>query len=290
MFLLNGEIMNSHELGCEVQMIKEITSSEGAIKRYFLGKNDGIVLKNGIREVNTGFGKLNNKINSVMNILESFPNDEKHESIKKELIKAKGWFNVYMGNKERIYKVILEDDENLLILRKSDNGSKVIDVQLIKDELGEEKSQNILSQYFIKNQLKIRQNISRLDKNDLLVMVNAFSEKNKIGLNNNEHYITVNLQKIGPLDNQELSTFLTRNPDSKYKNDDYYYNTQQAGWRSFRNSETVQLAYFKEKINQNNDLKMNFSRKDESMSCSDTIIFKEEIKQERRLPVRKLKF
>jgi len=172
MFLLNGEIMNSHELGCEVQMIKEITSSEGAIKRYFLGKNDGIVLKNGIREVNTGFGKLNNKINSVMNILESFPNDEKHESIKKELIKAKGWFNVYMGNKERIYKVILEDDENLLILRKSDNGSKVIDVQLIKDELGEEKSQNILSQYFIKNQLKIRQNISRLDKNDLLVMVN----------------------------------------------------------------------------------------------------------------------
>lgn len=37
--------MNSHELGCEVQMIKEITSSEGAIKRYFLGKNDGIVLK-----------------------------------------------------------------------------------------------------------------------------------------------------------------------------------------------------------------------------------------------------
>lgn len=274
--------MSEVEIKNKLSKIQEANASESAIRRYLFEQESGITYNNGERQVNTGFKKMQEDINSLMSELDKNP--EINIDNKKELAKSKNWLQLYAGNKESIYKDLLLNDTGLTLLQKPENGSKNIDSQLIMDELGKEKGSALLSQYFIKNQLKIRQNIESLDAPSVLTMIDAFAEKNKIGLNNNEHLVTINLEKKGPFNNEEFANFISKSPDLKYKQNDYYYNHEQKGWKSFRNSEAVQLAYLKDAVNKVNDPKLtNTNALDNQMALIDGF-FKEAKVEERKLP------
>jgi hypothetical protein len=278
--------MSDIELQKRIDDVKNSSLSETSMNKFLFGQEKGIVYENGERQVNTGFAKIKKDVNDLISIVDKDPENDGYSSMKKELIKSKNWIQLYEGNKEKFYKEFLNNDSDLTLLKKAENGSKSIDSQLVLDELGKEKGNALLSQYFIKNQLKIRQSIPSLDSSSILTMIDAFAEKNKIGLNNNQHFVTVDLNKKGPFNNEQFASFLSNSPNLKYEKNDFYYNHEQKGWKSFRDSEAVQLAYLKDTVNKGNDLKLtNASILESQMNMSDNF-FKEAKVEERKLPVK----
>lgn len=234
-----------------------ILSSNELFKDYIFRREGGIDFQaisegpNQKRSINTGFKHLEDELRRIYELQNKNPSTSMED---KDLVKKlRDRMYIYSSKKNEYYKDFLMSDSNLSLLSKPENGQKAIDTHTVIQDLGNEKANEFFSAYLVKHQSQIRNNKEKLDVIDVNNLLNGFSERNKIGLNSNKHSVTIDLQTQGPMTNEQFLMFIEDNSSMRNKTDAYYYNIEQKGWKSFKNSETIQLAYLRSDIIKVND-------------------------------------
>lgn len=283
----------------ELVKYSKILSSSENLKDYIFTREGGIDFQeslqqpNGIRKANTGFKHLEQELRAL------YENQNKNSSTSSDdkniLRNLRDRMHIYSAKQNEYYQEFLLADSNLTLLLKPENNQKNIDTQVIKDDLGVDKANSFFSAYLVKHQNEIRNNKERLNSNDIDNLFEGFSAKNKIGLNGNNHYVTIDLIKQGPMNNEQFFKFIEDNSEFRNKTDAYYYNIEQKGWKSFKNSEAMQLAYLRNDIAKSDDphLKQSFitnKQKNEFDSLFEGTSFKEVVQEEPPKKINRLRY
>lgn len=273
--------------------MSEILSSSKTLKDYIFTREGGIDYQEslnqpgGLRKANTGFRHLEEELKGLRENINKNPESSYND---RQLIdRLRERMNGYSSKKEEYYKEFLLADKELSLLKNPENNKKNIDTQVLKDDLGEEKANTYLSAYLVTHQKEIRKNINQLNVKDIDNLFDAFAVKNKTGLNSNEHYVTIDLIKQGPMNNQQFMRFIEDNAHRREQTDAYYFNPEQKGWKTFKKSDVMQMAYMRSDLEPSkNTLKQSFiteKQQQEMDSLFKEPIFKEapEIEKPRRV-------
>lgn len=235
-----------------LQDLSKILASNESLKDYIFRREGGIdfqAVSEGVdqkRSIKTGFKYLEDELRRIYELQNKNPSTSIED---KDLVKKlRDRMYIYSSKKNEYYKEFLLSDSNLSLLSKPENGQKSIDTYTVIQDLGNEKANEFFSAYLVKHQSQIRNNKEMLDFLDVNNLLDGFSERNKIGLKNNKHSVTIELQTQGPMNNEQFFKFIEDNSSMRNKSDAYYYNIEQKGWKSFKNSEAMQLAYLRNDI------------------------------------------